>query len=133
MRLIRQKLQDHPAGAPTMATALTAGNLLANRQPHTGRYLFGAQKIFMRRMFEAFTLDGHQALITPAFRTVIDGHRQVSMAKKAALIIPAGRDCCRHAFLIETGAGAYIAWCAKVNNEHVDRSIGLRLQDEATL
>ena len=52
LRRLRQELQQDPTGAPTTARAavLAAAEFLGDRKPHAGRYLLGAEKIFVRRL-----------------------------------------------------------------------------------
>ena len=67
-----------------MPGAVAATPFLADREPHPGRDLFGAQEIFMRRVFEVAALERDQALIAAHIRALVDGHREMTLAEQLA-------------------------------------------------
>jgi len=56
-------LQQHAAGTPAAFQALAAAPFLADRKPHAGRDLLGAQKIFTRGVFKTTAIERYQTLI----------------------------------------------------------------------
>src|SRR5579872_1042063 len=85
LRRFRQELQQNAPGPPAAPrAALAAEPFLADRDPHPGRDLLGAQEIFMRGVFKAAAVKRDHALITAHVGTLVDRHRQMPLAEQGA-------------------------------------------------
>src|SRR5438445_3726089 len=128
LRSLGQELQQYAAGAPAMPWAVAAPPFLADRKPHARRNLFGAQKIFVRRIFETAAVERHQTLVAAHLRPLIDGHRKMALAEQRAgtLAVP-------EPSRIETRIGAQAIRRLEIDDQERNRAIGVGLQDEATI
>ena len=72
----------------------------------------------------------HQALITVHVGPLIDGHGEVALAEQGFPGCFAFRDRPRHALFVKPGASANLVGRSKIDNQHPDRTVTLRLQDK---
>ena len=105
-----------------------AAPFLADRKPHPGRDLFGAQKIFMRGVFQGAAFERHQALVAAHVRALVDGHGKMAMPEQRA-----GGHAILQARGIEARIGAQFVGRLKIHDEERHRTVGLGLQDEAAV
>src|SRR5215831_13979269 len=102
-----------------MARAVGARpQFLRHRQAHAGGDLLRAQKILMRRMFEALALERDDALVAGGVRSLVDGHGQMPTAQQRARIGRSRRDGRRDTGGVEAGAGAHFAGRGVVDDQH---------------
>jgi hypothetical protein len=113
------------------STVSTHHDLLADRDPHLCRDLFRAQEIFMRGMLEVLAFERDQALVAARLRALVDRHRQMTIAQELPWTILASRHGRRHALLVKAGTTTHASRCAKIDDQHAHRPVGLGLQDEA--
>ena len=108
---------------PARQWAPVGEHRLADRQPDERRNLLRALEIAMRGLFHAFAFERDHALIAGHLPAGIDGEGQVAMARQ----IVAGRGLL-DAGLVETRQRAQVRGRVKIDKQHPDRPIGLRLQ-----
>ncbi len=131
---VRQELQQNAAGAPVPARAVFAGDeFLGDGEPHAGRNLLRAQKIFMRGLFEVAAFQRHEALIAAHVRALIDGHGEMAVAEEFSGVGGVGGNGRRDPLGVETGAGPHVAGRGEIDHQHAHRSVALGLQDEAAV
>ena len=132
---LRQELQHDAAGAPAVLGAALAGaEFLGDREPHAGRNLLRAQKIFVRRLFEACRLRARPGPDNGSCRrpgrssSPDDRGRATRRATASPAAIAAAT-----ALLVEARAGAHLAAGRVIDHQHAHRTVGLGLQDEAAV
>ena len=111
-----------------MSRPVAAAPFLANREPHPGRNLLRAQKIFMRGVFQAAAFERHQALVSAHVRPLIDGHREMALAEQRAGVLT-GLEPLR----VEARIGAQAIRRLEVDDQERHRAIGLGLQNETAV
>jgi hypothetical protein len=106
---------------------------LRHRQAHARGDLLGAQKILVRRVFEALALERDNALVAGGVRSLVDGHGEMATAQQRARVGCSRCNGGRDAGGVETGAGTHFARRGVVDDQHTHRPVALGLEDEAAL
>ena len=128
LRRLGQELQQHAAGAPAMLAAIAAAPFLADREPHPGRDLLGAQEIFMRGVFQTAAVERDQALVAAHVRALVDGHGEMALAEQRAGVLAL-----LQARGVEARIGAQPVGRLEVDDQERHRAVGPGLQDEAAV
>ena len=95
-----------------------------------GRDLLGLPEIGPRGLFQRVAVKLHDALVALRVLALVDGQRQNAAAKQGFGRGFANRGELGQPVGIEAGIGAQRAGRREVGNQHVDRPVGARLQDE---
>ena len=126
-----QELRDQSAGAPVLA--LTGAHQLGDLQPDLGRDLLRLAEIGVRGFLQRRAVELDYALIALRVLALVDGERQHALPEQRLRRGFAGADQRFEAVGVETRIGAQRAGRREVGDQHVDRTVGARLQDELAL
>ena len=132
LRRLGQELQQNSAGAPAPARAavFAAAKFLGDGEPHAGRNLLGAQKIFVRGRSRSCPSSANKSLVAAHIRTLIDGHGEMAAAEQLSRLVLAGGDGGSDALGVKARASAHFAGRGEIDHQHADRAVALGLQNE---
>jgi hypothetical protein len=113
--------------------ALSGAHQLGNLQPDLGRDLLGLAEIRVRGLLQGRAVELDYALIALRVGALVDGERQHALPEqRAGRGLPRTGQCFKAVGVIAS-IGAQRAGRREIGDEHVDRTVGARLQDELAL
>ena len=87
----------------------------------------------MRHLLEGVAFEGNDPLVAVHMGALIDGHGEMTFAEQFARMRATLGDCPLEHVRIETRVAAQAIGRVEIDDDEVDRPIGLRLQDELAL
>ena len=87
----------------------------------------------MRRLLQVAAFERDKALVAAHVRSLVDGHRQMTVAEKLAGRSRLRGYGCGNALGVEPRAGPHLAGRDEVHDQHAHRPVALRLQNEAAV
>src|SRR5690606_9341728 len=123
----RNVLDQQPAGAPLPSAAR---EMAGDGQAQKRRDLLRLPEIGVRGFAQPGAVEGHDALVSVEMATRVDGHREVPRAEQQPWFLARGAPQSLDLVLVEARIGAYAARLLEVDDQQIDRPVGLRLENE---